>query len=237
MNCCREGLVADLVWREVNVMTGLFVECEHQYESGATVACRFATESLITALVGPSGCGKSTVLHIIAGLVKPAVGTVKVGQQTMMCTRTGKFVSPHNRRIGMAFQQRHLFPHMTVRGNLLYGQKRSKQGTIPKLCQSRIGFDEVVELLEVQTLLDRLPAELSGGQQQRVAVGRALLSQPSLLLLDEPFVALDAELLSRLVPSLKQLIERCQIPTILVAHDQSQVASLTNTIIDLTNGG
>src|SRR4051812_9662482 len=140
----------------------------------------------IVGLFGRSGCGKSTTIDLIAGLLEPDAGHVRLDGTTLVDTAAAVSVSAHRRRIGYVFQDARLFPHQTVTGNLRYGLKRAKD------VEQRIGFDDVVALLGLGTLLERRPHQLSGGERQRVALGRALLSQPRLLLLDEPLAALDA---------------------------------------------
>ncbi|MGC2199068.1 MAG: ATP-binding cassette domain-containing protein, partial [Stellaceae bacterium] len=152
----------------------------------------------ITALFGPSGSGKTTILHCVAGLQRLA-GRLRVGEDLWQDDAAGVFRAPHRRAVGYVFQEANLFPHLSVQNNLLFGAKRvaseDRRG-VP-------GFAEIVALLGLGHLLDRAPAALSGGERQRVAIGRALLSQPRLLLMDEPLAALDRLTKDEILPYLE----------------------------------
>src|SRR5260221_9956831 len=151
------------------------------------LAVRFTAWGRLTALFGPSGSGKTTVLNIIAGLIRPDAGRVAIDGVPLVDRGTGLFVPPHRRRIGYVFQDGRLFPHLTVRQNLLYGRF-----LIPR-AERFVNLDDVVALLGIAPLLERRPGRLSGGEKQRVAIGRALLTSPRLLLMDEPLAGPDAE--------------------------------------------
>src|SRR5690606_32832410 len=140
----------------------------------------------VTALFGPSGCGKTTILRCMAGLTRLA-GRLRIDGEPWQDDAGGAFLKPHERPIGYVFQEASLFAHLSVRGNLLYGAKRAT----PVRGSLSIGFDEAVSMLGIGHLLDRATGALSGGERQRVAIGRALLSRPRLLLMDEPLAALD----------------------------------------------
>jgi molybdate transport system ATP-binding protein len=140
----------------------------------------FESDARVIALFGPSGSGKSTLLNVIAGLIRPQAGMVRVEARVLTDTETGTFVPPHRRRIGYVFQDTRLFPHLSVRRNLAYGRWFTP-GT-----ERYAHPDEIVALLGLRSLLDRRPPTLSGGEKQRVAIGRALLASPRLLLMDEP---------------------------------------------------
>ncbi|MBI1314687.1 ATP-binding cassette domain-containing protein [bacterium] len=209
-------------------MSQLRFQCEYIYESGFRVSAEFETSALVTALFGTSGSGKTTVLRLIAGLLRPRSGIIRLGDRVLTDIAGGINVPPEQRGIGLVFQDLYLFSHMSVRRNLEYGLRRAQT--------SRDNFSELVELLEIGDLLDRPPHTLSGGQKQRVALGRALLQSPQLLLLDEPLAALDRPLQDRILTYLKRVLDRYELPTILVTHDRSHVETLTQSVIELHDG-
>lgn len=184
----------------------------------------------ITALFGPSGCGKTTVLRCVAGLQHLADGHLTVGGEVW---QDGRRAWPtHRRPIGYVFQEASLFPHLSVRSNLTYGQRRAlRQGAA-----ATVRFDEVVGLLGLGHLLDRAPLHLSGGERQRVAVGRALLSQPKLLLMDEPLSALDRFSKDEILPYLEALHDTLSIPVLYVSHDIAEVERLADHLVLLHKG-
>ena len=182
----------------------------------------------VTALFGPSGCGKTTVLRCIAGLTRLADGLCIVGAEVWQ-DRDGAFLPTHKRRLGYVFQEASLFPHLSVRRNLLFGAPRDGR-------RGEIAFDEVVELLGVTALLDRSPAKLSGGERQRVAIGRALLTQPKLLLMDEPLSALDRATKDEILPFLERLRDRLSLPIVYVSHDIAEVERLADQIVLMGKG-
>ena len=182
----------------------------------------------ITAVFGPSGSGKTTILRCIAGLQRLA-GRFLVGGETWQDDDRGEFREPHERRIGYVFQEASLFPHLSVRGNLSYAARRA--GVAPVL-----GFDAVVEMLGLGLLLERAPAALSGGERQRVAVGRALLSQPRLLLMDEPLSALDQGAREEIISYFEVLHRELSIPMLYVSHDLAEVARLADHLVVLAGG-
>ncbi|MCM2502633.1 molybdenum ABC transporter ATP-binding protein [Aureimonas altamirensis] len=181
----------------------------------------------ISALFGPSGCGKTTILRCIAGLNRLA-GAVRVGPDLWQDGQS--FVPTHRRPIGYVFQEASLFPHLSVRQNLVYGAKRSKRA------RHSIAFDEVVALLGLAPLMERAPTHLSGGERQRVSLGRALLRQPSLLLMDEPLSALDRTAKEEILPYFEALHANLRIPMILVTHDMSEVERLADHLVLLRDG-
>lgn len=183
----------------------------------------------VTAIFGPSGCGKTTVLRCIAGLQR-LDGACSVGGETWQDGT--RFLAPHRRPVGYVFQEASLFAHLSVRGNLLYASR----GREPSPGPGGIGFDEVVELLGLEALLRRATPNLSGGERQRVAVGRALLSQPRLLLMDEPLSALDRATRNEILPFLERLHETLAIPVIYVTHDMGEVERLADHLV-LMDGG
>ncbi|MBS0297436.1 MAG: molybdenum ABC transporter ATP-binding protein [Proteobacteria bacterium] len=180
----------------------------------------------ITTLIGPSGAGKTTLLRCIAGLTRLG-GRVRVADALWQDERT--FLRPHRRAVGYVFQQPSLLPHLSVRANLAFGLRRTR-------APIRIGLEEVVALLGVERLLDRAPERLSGGEQQRVAIGRALLSQPELLLMDEPVSSLDPESKAEILPYLERLHQTLSIPVLYVSHDRAEVARLADRVLAMREG-
>ena len=183
----------------------------------------------VTALFGPSGCGKTTVLRAIAGLQRFAQGACVVDGNAWQDATL--FRPPHQRPIGYVFQEASLFPHLDVRRNLLFGAwGPAPAGSRP------LGFDAVVDLLGLAPLLGRGPAHLSGGERQRVAIGRALLSRPRLLLMDEPLSALDRPTRDEILPFLERLHARLDLPMIYVSHDMAEVERLADTLVAMRSG-
>jgi molybdate transport system ATP-binding protein len=187
-------------------------------------------EQRVTGLFGPSGSGKSTLLNILAGLVRPTTGRILVNNLPLFDSDSGINVPIHQRRIGLVFQDSRLFPHRTVRGNLEYGfSLLSRQDRI-------FSFNLIVDMLELGRLLDQRPYQLSGGEKQRVALGRALLSSPRLLLLDEPLASLDNRLKDQILPFLKRVADEIKIPMIYVSHAINEILHLTPNIAFIENG-
>ena len=190
----------------------------------------FATPARgITALFGPSGCGKTSVLRCMAGLLRLKDGSCAVDGEIWQDAST--FRPPHRRPVGYVFQEASLFSHLDVRRNLLYGAPRRSEAAV-----SAGGFDDVVDLLGLGTLLGRAPRHLSGGERQRVALGRALLSQPRILLMDEPLAALDARTKDEILPFLERLHARLSLPVIYVSHDMAEVERLADQIVLMEAG-
>lgn len=184
----------------------------------------------VTALFGPSGCGKTTVLRCIAGLQRLEGGHFALEGDTWQDARV--FRPTHRRPIGYVFQEASLFPHLSVRSNLDYGRRRALRAG----AEERIRVDEVTELLGLGRLLPRMPANLSGGERQRVAMGRALLSQPRLLLMDEPLAALDRFSKEEILPYLERLRDTLSVPVLYVSHDIAEVERLADTLVLLREG-
>jgi molybdate transport system ATP-binding protein len=184
----------------------------------------------VTALFGSSGSGKSTIVNAIAGLTRPDSGHIRVGERTLFDASAGVDQPPRRRRIGYVFQEARLFPHMRVGDNLLYGYRRA-----PK-ADRRIDLDAVVELLGIESLLARRPLALSGGERQRGALGRALLAQPRLLLMDEPMAALDAGRKAEILPYIERLRDELRLPIVYVSHSVEEVARLADTVVVLEQG-
>lgn len=183
---------------------------------------RIEDDARVIALAGHSGAGKTSVLHAIAGLVRPREGRIEVGNRVLFDGVRGIDVPVHERHVGYVFQDARLFPHLTVRGNLRYARRREDAG--------HFGFDDVVALLGIGALLDRRTANLSGGEAQRVAIGRALLSQPALLLLDEPLASLDRARREELIPYLQRVRDETALPIVYVSHSADEVQRLTRAV-------
>lgn len=181
----------------------------------------------ITAIFGPSGCGKTTILRAIAGLARFKTGHLEVNGETWQQRR--RFTPTHRREIGYVFQEASLFPHLSIRDNLNFGARRSRQ-------PERISFDEVTDLLGIAALFDRPAMALSGGERQRVAIGRALLSQPRLLLMDEPLSALDRFSKDDILPYLERLHAALKIPVLYVSHDIDEVERLADWLLMMEKG-
>ncbi|MEM9958526.1 MAG: molybdenum ABC transporter ATP-binding protein [Neomegalonema sp.] len=188
----------------------------------------------VTALFGPSGCGKTTVLRCIAGL-DPLRGRLQVGETVWQDTARGIFQQPHTREIGYVFQEASLFDHLSVGDNLMFGRRRAEKRNGRSKTES-LSSDEVIDLLGLEPLLDRDPYGLSGGERQRVAVGRALLSYPKVLLMDEPLSALDRRAKEEILPYFDALHQRLDIPILYVSHDPTEVARLADQIVLMGNG-
>ena len=191
-----------------------------------TLEVRQQTDARVTALFGPSGSGKTTMLDAIAGLRRPVRGTIAVGGRVLFDSETGVSLAPHLRHVGYVPQDVALFPHMTVRRNVLYGRR---EGQKPALTA-------VAHMLEIEPLLDRRVPQLSGGEKQRVALARALMSAPELLLLDEPLAAVDVELRRRVLPYLERVRDDLRIPILYVSHDAGEVRQLADHVIVLEEG-
>ena len=184
----------------------------------------------VIALFGRSGSGKSSLTNVIAGLLAPDSGTVCLDGEVLTDVRRGLTVPVERRRIGYVFQDARLFPHLSVAGNLRYGERRRRDAPI------LIGFDKVVELLGLARLLERKPWQLSGGERQRVSLGRALLSQPRLLLLDEPLASLDVARREEVLPYLVALRDRLSMPMVYVSHQFDEVLRLATHLVLLEAG-
>ncbi len=184
----------------------------------------------VSALFGASGAGKSTVIDIVAGLATPQAGRIVVNDIVYFDSAAGIDLPPERRRVGYVFQDARLFPHVDVAANLHFGERR-------RAAADRIAsLEEIVELLGIGALLKRRPATLSGGEKQRVAIGRALLSGPRLLLLDEPLASLDAPRKAEILPYLQRLRARFALPMLYVSHAWDEVAPLADHVVRLQAG-
>jgi molybdate transport system ATP-binding protein len=211
-------------------MAVLSFRCQHRYPAGFHLEVEFDIDRPFTALFGPSGSGKTSILNMIAGFLRPQQGRIHLRDRTLLDTARGMLLPPENRHVGVVFQDSLLFPHLTVEGNLRYGQRRrDRRG-------HTLGFGRVVDVLEIGPLLHRSPRNLSGGEQQRVALGRALLSGPKLLLMDEPLASLDAPLRDRVLSYLERAVAEWNIPTLFVTHAQAEVRRAAQWVILLEKG-
>ncbi|MBV8564170.1 MAG: molybdenum ABC transporter ATP-binding protein [Methylobacteriaceae bacterium] len=195
-----------------------------------TLDVSIATENRVIALFGPSGAGKTSILDIVAGLSRAARGRVVIDGAVLQDTASGIFVPPHRRGIGYVFQEGRLFPHLSVRRNLLYGAwLRRRQRQLATL-------DEVTDLLAIGHLVGRDVKRLSGGEKQRVAIGRALLSAPRMLLLDEPLAALDDARKKETLPYIERLRDAFALPMIYVSHNRAEVERIATEIVHVAKG-
>ncbi len=201
----------------------LVVDVKHQLGEFLLDAA-FTSEHGVTSFFGPSGSGKTSLINIIAGMARPKQGYVSLNGDILMDTEKGIFIPKHKRRFGYVFQEGRLFPHLTIRQNLLYGHWFAPK----KDCLSL--FDRITDLLDIKPLLGRRPSKLSGGEKQRVALGRALLYSPKLLLLDEPLSALDAAHKAEIIPFFQRVKQDIKIPMLYVSHDHSEIKQLSDTI-------
>lgn len=190
----------------------------------------FDAPSGVTVLFGRSGSGKTTVVNAVAGLLRPQTGRVAIDGWKLFDTQQNLWLPPHRRRLGYIFQEGRLFPHMTVRQNLYYGQWFA-----PKRAR-RENPDKVIEMLGIGHLLDRRPAGLSGGEKQRVAIGRALLASPRLILADEPLAALDDARKAEILPYFERLRDEVSVPILYVTHSAAEVARLATSVVALQDG-
>jgi molybdate transport system ATP-binding protein len=205
----------------------LSVQMQHRYPSGFALDVAFQAPRRVTALFGPSGAGKSTVLACVAGLLPPQQGVVRFGDALWLDTTSGTCLRTDRRRVGYVAQDPLLFPHLSVASNLRYGLRRRS---------ARDEWDRVVEILQLAPLLAQYPRQISGGEAQRVALGRALLSDPQLLLLDEPVSSLDRALRNRVLAYLREVVQQWSIPALLVSHDREFVLGLCEWAIVLRQG-
>ncbi|MEA1064480.1 molybdenum ABC transporter ATP-binding protein ModC [Erwinia sp. HR93] len=180
----------------------------------------------ITAIFGVSGAGKTSLINAISGLTRPQSGRIVLNDRVLSDTQKNIFLPPEKRRIGYVFQDARLFPHYRVRGNLKYGMVKEMAGQ----------FDKLVNLLGIEPLLGRFPWTLSGGEKQRVAIGRALLTAPQLLLLDEPLASLDVPRKREVLPYLQRLAREIEIPMLYVSHSLEEILHLAEKILVLDNG-
>lgn len=196
------------------------------WQGSFTLDISVRLERPVTALFGPSGAGKTTVLDAIAGLRTPGSGTIAINDGVVFDSGAGIDVPTHRRHVGYVAQDVALFPHMTVRRNVLYGRRDGQKLSLPA----------VSRMLEIEGLLDRKVPQLSGGERQRVALARALMSAPELLLLDEPLAAVDVERRRRILPYLERVRDELRVPIVYVTHDRSEALQLADEVVVLREG-
>lgn len=203
----------------------MLIDCRFQLHMGQFhIEPSFQSDASVIGLFGASGSGKTSILHAIAGLNTPRSGLIKIQDQTWFDSNQKINVSTQKRHVGLVFQDAQLFPHKTVKQNLLFGFNNLSQQ------ERQFEADYIIELLKLGHLLQRMPIKLSGGEKQRVALGRALLYSPKLLLLDEPLSALDANHKAEIIPFFQKVKEEIKIPMIYVSHDIQEIKQLTETM-------
>lgn len=194
---------------------------------GRVVGVRLEAPPGITVLTGPSGVGKTSTLNMVAGLLRPDSGHVRLYGESLFDAHLGIDVPPHHRRLGYVFQDGRLFPHLRVRANLLYGFKNDPA------CSPVLTFDEIIGFLDLKPLLDRWPRSLSGGEARRVAIGRALLSGARALLMDEPLASLDRARQEEILRIVEKLRDDKLLPILYVTHDMREAERLANHVVEV----
>lgn len=203
----------------------MLIDCRFQLQMGQfLIEPNFQSDASVIGLFGASGSGKTSILHAIAGLNTPRSGFIKIQKQIWFDSNQKINLSTQKRHIGLVFQDAQLFPHKTVKQNLLFGLKHLAHQ------ERHFEADYIIELLKLEHLLERMPIKLSGGEKQRVALGRALLYSPKLLLLDEPLSALDAAHKAEIIPFFQKVKQEIKIPMIYVSHDIQEIKQLTETM-------
>jgi molybdate transport system ATP-binding protein len=207
------------------------LKCNFQYQhADFMLNVKLEMQQQLLGIVGISGCGKSTLLKNIVGLLKPTHGSIQFNQQILFDSQQKIHVLMHQRKIALIFQNALLFPHMNVQQNLCYAEKLIPQA------ERKFQFNEIVELLELTHLCQRKAHQLSGGEAQRVSIGRALLSSPHLLLLDEPLTGLDQQLKQQILPFLQRIKDELNLPMIYVTHHLEELKYLKADILQLDQG-
>ena len=207
------------------------LKCDFQYQQADfLLKIKLEVQQTLLGIVGASGSGKSTFLKNIVGLLQPQQGSIQFNQRILVDTEQKIYVPMHQRKIALVFQNALLFPHMNVQQNLRYAEK------LVANLEGKFQFEEVLELLELRPLIQRKAHQLSGGEAQRVAIGRALLSSPNLLLLDEPLTGLDSKLKQQILPFLKRMKDELDLPMIYVTHHLQELEYLEADIVQLNRG-
>ena len=211
-------------------MSVLSFRCQHRYPTGFELDVSFEIAHRFTSLFGPSGSGKTSILSIIAGLLRPSQAEVRLNGRTLLDTARKISLTPPQRNVGVVFQDALLFPHLTVRDNLQYGRRHRRRP------RRTVDFARVVEVLELGALLQRYPRGLSGGEKQRVALGRALLSGPEMLILDEPLASLDDRLKGHILAYLEAAVAEWDMPALFVTHGQAEVRRAAEWVVVIDKG-
>jgi len=206
------------------------MEVKHR-QGDFLLAASFASGDGVTAFFGASGSGKTTLVNILAGLIRPDHARIVVDGRVLTDTAAGVNIPVHKRRIGYVFQEARLFPHLSVERNLRYGRSFAPRGEA-----DAVPMEDVIEMLGIGHLLARRPASLSGGEKQRVAIGRALLANPRLILMDEPLASLDGPRKAEILPYLERLRDESRVPIVYVSHSVAEVARLANEVVVLGEG-
>jgi molybdate transport system ATP-binding protein len=193
--------------------------------AGHRIACNIVSNARLTAISGPSGIGKTSVLNMVAGLIRPDSGHIRINGQTLFDAATGVHIAPEQRRIGYAFQDNRLFPHLSVAANLAFSERYRAED------ERWIEQAQVIDLLEIGHLATRRPRDLSGGEARRVAIGRALLAGARLLLLDEPLASLDPARREDLMRAIERIRDTLHIPILYVSHDARETERLAGKTI------
>jgi len=207
----------------------LVVEVRHRLERIA-LDVSIRAGSGLTAIVGPSGAGKTTLLHLVAGLLRPDAGRIVLGDDVLVDVAGNVWAPPDRRRIGYVTQESRLFPHLTVRQNLAYGQ------WFTPVRERQLTMAAVIAMMDLEALLARRPSRLSGGERQRVALGRALMTSPRLLLLDEPLAAVDVARRQDILPYLDRLRQELALPTLYVTHAVEEIAARAEAVVSMDEG-
>jgi molybdate transport system ATP-binding protein len=208
----------------------LSFQCRHRFQSGFTLDVDFEVRERFTALFGPSGSGKTSILSMIAGFVQPQAARIALGKHLLLDTAHQVRLPPEFRSVGMVYQDSLLFPHLTVEGNLRYGQRHRRARA------REVAFGRLVDVLEIGPLLTRHPRHLSGGERQRVALGRAILSGPEILLMDEPLASLDSALKLKILTYLERIIAQWDIPIVYVTHSRAEVRRAAQWVVVVHQG-
>lgn len=207
------------------------LKCDFLYQQGDfSLNVELEMQQQLLGIVGASGSGKSTLLKNIVGLLKPQQGYIQLNEQLLMDTRQNIHIPMYQRKIALIFQHALLFPHMNVQQNLRYAEKLIDKS------ERKFQFDDIVELLDLTDLIQRKAHQLSGGEAQRVSIGRALLSSPHLLLLDEPLTGLDRSLKQQILPFFKRIKEELDLPMIYVTHHPEELEYLEAETLQLSQG-